>query len=164
MIRALTVALAIFLIARRRLTRDGTILLMLEAFFLVDVTFLNSELFTASLRVGTIANALLMALAFVKVTAIFLGLGISLRDGAFALILIELAMLFVMPGVFKQLASRHGGSLHSGAIYASWWVIGLTPVIATSGRNTTMGVTVEPINGLVISLRALRIASARPWP
>src|SRR5207244_783330 len=104
------IALALFLIVKRRLVRDGTILLMLEAFFLVDVTFLNSELFTASLRVGTIANALLLALAFVKITAIFVGLGISLRDGAFALILIELAMLFVMPGIFKHISSHHGGS------------------------------------------------------
>src|SRR5438093_12615781 len=84
------IALAIFLIAKRRLTRDGTILLMLEAFFLVDVTFLNSELFTASLRVGTIVNAILLLLAIVKVTAIFLGLGISLRVGSFCLILVAL--------------------------------------------------------------------------
>src|SRR5689334_18863840 len=37
----LLIGLALFLIVRRGLWRDGAILLILEAFFLVDVTFLN---------------------------------------------------------------------------------------------------------------------------
>src|SRR2546423_11843710 len=48
----LMIGWAIFLIRKRRLLRDGVILLILEAFFLVDVTFLNAEIFSASLRVG----------------------------------------------------------------------------------------------------------------
>src|SRR5580765_4984854 len=43
----LLIGLAVFLIVHRKLRRDGMILLILEAFFLVDVTFLNSEIFSA---------------------------------------------------------------------------------------------------------------------
>src|SRR4051794_12220898 len=38
------VAIGLYLIARRGLKRDGWMLLVLEAFFLVDVTFLNAEI------------------------------------------------------------------------------------------------------------------------
>ena len=40
----------------------------------------------------------------------------------------------------------------------------VTPVIEISGRNTTMGVMVDPTKGTRISRIALRIASARDWP
>ena len=40
----------------------------------------------------------------------------------------------------------------------------VTPVIEMSGRKTTIGVMVDPINGTRISRIALRIASARDWP
>src|SRR5438552_15522935 len=65
---ALLITLAIFLIAKRRLVRDCTILLMLEAFFLVDVTFLHAELFAASLRIGLVVNSIILVLAIAKVT------------------------------------------------------------------------------------------------
>src|SRR5437868_2046185 len=35
--------------------------------------------------------------------------------------------------------------------------VAVTPVMAISGMKTTIGVTVDPISGTVISLRALRI-------
>ena len=40
----------------------------------------------------------------------------------------------------------------------------VTPVIEISGRNTTIGVIVDPTSGTRISLIALRIASARVCP
>ena len=40
----------------------------------------------------------------------------------------------------------------------------VTPVMEISGRNTTMGVIVEPTSGTRISRMALRMASARDWP
>src|SRR2546423_9092500 len=47
----LLIGLALFLIVKRGLRRDGTLLLVVQAFFLVDVTFLNSEIFAANLRI-----------------------------------------------------------------------------------------------------------------
>ena len=40
----------------------------------------------------------------------------------------------------------------------------VTPVIEMSGKNTTIGVTVEPTRGTRISRMARRIASARDCP
>src|SRR4051812_6475528 len=127
----LLIGLALFLIVKRGLMRDGTILLVLQAFFLVDVTFLNSEIFAADLQTGTIVNSALFVLAIAKVGAIFWGLGISLTSGAFIVTVIELAMLFAMPGVFKKISLSHNGGLPATAVYAAWWVIGVLPVIAT---------------------------------
>src|SRR3954447_9484059 len=42
---AAVIALALYLITRRGLVRDGWILLSIEALFLVDLTFLNAELY-----------------------------------------------------------------------------------------------------------------------
>jgi hypothetical protein len=127
----LLIGLALFLIARRGLRRDGAILLILEAFFLVDVTFLNSEIFSADLKIGLAANGILLAIALFKVAAIFRGLGISLASGAFAVTMIELAMLFTLPGVYKLISLDHNGGLPAMVIYASWWAVGLLPVLAT---------------------------------
>ena len=127
----LLIGLALFLIVKRGLRRDGTILLILEAFFLVDVTFLNSEIFSTSLRAGLLINSILFALAIVKVAAIFSGLGMSLKGGAFATAMIELLVLFAMPGVFKKLSIGSNGSMQAMAIYVAWWAIGCLPVIAT---------------------------------
>ena len=40
----------------------------------------------------------------------------------------------------------------------------VTPVIEISGRNTTIGVSVEPISGTVSSFSALLVASSGPSP
>ena len=40
----------------------------------------------------------------------------------------------------------------------------VTPVIVMSGRNTTIGVSVEPISGTVSSFSALAVASSGPSP
>ena len=45
------IAVAVLLL-RRGLLRDGKILLIVEAFFLVDVAFLSAEVVTADLRVA----------------------------------------------------------------------------------------------------------------
>jgi hypothetical protein len=127
----LMIGWAVFLIRKRRLMRDGVILLILEAFFLVDVTFLNSEIFSANFRIGVIINVMIFALGIAKVLAIFRALGMQISYGAFPLVLIELAMLFAMPGVFKHVSTSRGGALPAAAIYGSWWMIGLIPVLAT---------------------------------
>lgn len=127
----LLIALALFLIVRRGLRRDGTILLFLEAFFLVDVTFLNSEIVQTNLKIGLAINGLLLALAIVKVAVIFRCLGISLAGGVFATAVAELVMLFALPGAFKHIAAGHNASLPALAIYGAWWAIGCLPVIAT---------------------------------
>jgi hypothetical protein len=128
---ALLIGLAVWLIATRDLVRDGAILLGIEAFFLVDTTWLNHEIFTIDLRLGVIVSALLMIAATVKLAAIIIGLRIHHGNGAFVLIATQLAILFAMPGVFRHISAPRHGALPALALYAGWWVVGALPVLAT---------------------------------
>src|SRR5688500_12892121 len=66
---ALLLLLGLFLLVRRRQVRDGMMLLLLEATFLVDAAFLNIEIFAVNFRAGLIVNVVLFALAVAKVYA-----------------------------------------------------------------------------------------------
>jgi len=66
---ALFVGLGLFLIVRRRLERDGRMLLLLEVLFLVDATLLGGETFSADFRTGVTVSVALLMLALVKTEA-----------------------------------------------------------------------------------------------
>ena len=126
----------------RGLKRDATTLLVLEAFFLVDAGFLNSEVFTQSLEVGVIVNLILLVLACVKLSAIFRALGLPLRgNGVFALVIVQLGVLFTMPGICKGAAGR--GSLSPIVLYALWWGVGaliaMAAILLRGGGSFTQG-------------------------
>lgn len=125
----LLIGLGLLLIVRRGIIRDGVMLLFLEALFMVDAAFLNSEVFTLNERIGWIVNALLLAAAIAKVWVIFRVLQVPLRGPVFAFVVMQLALLFAMPGVFKHLAENRNGYLPPLALYLTWWVISLVPVI-----------------------------------
>jgi hypothetical protein len=121
----LLVGLGIFLL-RRGLVRDGVTLLVLEAIFLADCGFLNSEIFTADFTLGLIVNIGLLILAALKLAAIFLGLGLSLRrDPRYALILLQMLFLLAAPGYFRHVVNQHHGVLPPVTIYGVWWLLGL---------------------------------------
>ena len=119
----LLIGLAVFLY-HRGIRRDATMLLIIEAFFLVDAGFLNSEIFTQDLEIGLIVNVLLLVLAAVKVACVFRALHLPLRAEPFALIMLQLAVLMTVPGVFKYVAESRNGALPPLVMYAFWWVIG----------------------------------------
>lgn len=119
----LLVALGLFLIVKRNVRRDGSILLILEAFFLVDVAFLNSELFTISPWVGLAANVAVFLLVLVKLAANFIVLRIPMNSPLIAVIGIELLALFALPGLLKLEATLSGGRLTPLTMYVAWWVI-----------------------------------------
>ena len=60
------VLLAVFLIVKRGLARDAIIILILEAFFLADVGFLDSEIYQHGLKIGLFVSAILMLLTVGK--------------------------------------------------------------------------------------------------
>ncbi|WP_428940243.1 hypothetical protein [Fontivita pretiosa] len=133
------IAVGVFL-ACRGLMRDATTLFVLEAFFLVDAGFLNSEVFSFDLPMGTAVNAALLALAAVKLAMVFRGLGLSIADRRYPLILIQMVLLLAIPGVFKQISIGRNGAVPALAIYGMWWIVGLIPllhVLLTRGADQT---------------------------
>src|SRR5687767_14093277 len=119
----LLIGLAMYLY-QRGVRRDATMLLVIEAFFLVDAGFLNSEIFTQDLEIGLIVNLIVLVLAAVKVACVFRGLHLPLRSGPFALIMLQIIVLTAMPGVFKYVSSSRHGELPAVTMYGIWWVIG----------------------------------------
>jgi hypothetical protein len=124
---ALLIGLAVVLL-QRSIRRDAIMLLLIEAFFLVDVGFLNMEVFAASLRAGLVVNTLVLAAAIVKVMFILRAARAPLNDGRFAFVAAQLAILFAIPGVFAAIARPRDTYLPQLAAYAGWWVAGLLPV------------------------------------
>jgi hypothetical protein len=128
------IALGIFLL-RRGLMRDAMTLLVIEAFFLVDAGFLNSEIFTLNFSAGLIVNAALLILATIKVAAIFRALNISLTDLRYALVLAQMFILLAAPGWFKYFADHHNGALSPSNLYAFWWIVGVIVICCAIAMN-----------------------------
>ena len=124
---ALLIGLATFLL-RRGIKRDAIILLVIEAFFLADVGFLNMEVFLRDVWIGLIVNTLVLAAAVLKVTLVFRAAGVSLIDGRFAFVVIQLGVLFAVPGIFAIVAQPRDQKLPAFAVYAGWWLAGALPV------------------------------------
>ena len=120
---AVLIALALFLIARRGLVRDGWILLGIESLFLVDGTNLNAELFTALPRLGSAVSAACFALAVVKIAVVCRGLRLRVTPATALFGAAQLAVLFALPGLFRLMRSD-GANVSPGRIYAVWWAVG----------------------------------------
>jgi hypothetical protein len=119
---AALIALAWYLIRRRGLVHDGAMLLCVEAFFLVDITFLNAQVVTSNSGLGLALTLLLLALAFAKLSVMALLLDLPRRDGRFAAIALQLVLLFSVPFVFRHFDH---GDLPARFFYAAWWTTGL---------------------------------------
>jgi hypothetical protein len=124
----LLVALAALLIRRPNVRYDAINLLILEAFYMVDVAFLNAEIFSKDFRIGVWTNLAVFALDVLKAAVIFRALRIPVRSEPFFLLIFELLLLLATPGVFKYASDHRGGQLPALAIYGIWWGIALVPV------------------------------------
>lgn len=125
----LLILIGIFL-ARRGLMRDAATLLIVEAFFLADVGFLNSEAFTQDYYGGLVVNLFLLVGAVVKVVLVFWGLGIRLTDPRFCLILSQVLILLALPGYLRRVADNDSlARVSLLAMYAAWWAVGIIPLL-----------------------------------
>jgi len=124
------IGLAIFLM-RRNIRRDALLLLVVEAFFLADVGFLNMEVFATDVKIGLLVNVIVFAAAVMKVALVFNAARIPLKDARFAFVLMQLAVLFAVPGIFGAIAQSHNDFLPALAVYAAWWLVGALPVAYT---------------------------------
>jgi hypothetical protein len=156
----LLVGLALFLLSRR-IIRDGLMLLIVEAFFLIDVTFLNSEIFAADFMTGFWMNLLIFWIAIIKLVVIFQVMRWPLNHAAFPIIGLQLLVLFGFAGFFKKISDLNGGHVHILDLYAAWWVIGIliVPVCTLIGRIRGVTSRIEQHRGLLITLLALPIVS-----
>lgn len=117
----LVIGLALVLV-RRGLERDPRILLLVEAVFLLDGTFLSGEAFAADRWIGSVVSAAILALALAKVFVVSGMLGFT-RDAGFRFLLVELALLFALPGIFSFAAGA--GLVSRTALifpYSTWWI------------------------------------------
>src|SRR5215217_6974140 len=126
---ALLLGLGLFLLARRGVVRDGLVLLFLEALFLVDAAFLNVEVFAINPYVGLVTNAAVYVLALVKLCLVFWGLGLR-PDRTFLFILVQVTLLFLLPGVFAAVSRRADGWLPPPVAYAAWWAVGTVAALS----------------------------------
>jgi len=132
------IGLALFLIRRRGLVRDGWFLLIIQAMFLVDLTNLQSEVFTASLSKGLALNAACYILAITKIAIVVRVLRLRVSAGEFALIASGLLMLFGMSGAFKALSIN--GALDPRILNTAWWIAGaLAAAFAIVPRGFRIG-------------------------
>ena len=126
---AILLGLGLYLLARRGVVRDGLVLLFLEALFLVDAAFLNVEVFAVDLHVGIATNAVVFALAVAKLAVVYLGLGLR-ADRTFWFILLQLTVLFLLPGVFAARTRELDGWLPPGLAYGAWWAVGIVAALS----------------------------------
>ncbi|HEY8750512.1 MAG TPA: hypothetical protein VIM11_21180 [Tepidisphaeraceae bacterium] len=119
---ALLIGLGLYLIRRRGIIRDGRTLLLLQAPFLVDLTFLNAEVGSVSLRTGLLLCICVAGLTAIKVGVLLRGLWGKAPARLFCLVMIELAALVMMPCAFSWF--DHHGGVTGLQCYAWWWVVG----------------------------------------
>jgi hypothetical protein len=123
---AALIGLAAYLVLGRGLRRDGMVLVILEAFFIIDITFLDSELSTQRSWIGISLAIFSFAAAIVKLAVILRILGIRRSAPEFSFVLIQIALILALPIAF----SRHADGVVSPlAFYVAWWIVGLMPAV-----------------------------------
>ena len=127
---AAVLAIALFLVTRRGHIRDGRMLLLLQAFFLVDFTFLNAEIATSAghLSTGILVNAILFILAAVKLGVVLRLLKPNFTSLQFAFVMIQLAVLFATPCLFRWINIHHH-AIGRRDFYLLWWLTALLPAL-----------------------------------
>jgi hypothetical protein len=128
---ACVILLARVLIRFPLVRRDAWIVLFVESLFLTDITFASGVISTVDPWWGLAINGGLLALAAVKVYVILRLLRVQRVARAWAFILFQIATLLAIPIVFKQLSLPNHGRVSPVAVYLTWWVAGLLPVLGT---------------------------------
>jgi hypothetical protein len=147
---AALIGLAIYLVTSRGLVRDGRILLILEAVFLVDAAFLNAEIATLNFKVGLMVNGILFVLAAMKIWLVTRSLYPNYSFDKLAFIWMQLAVLFAIPCTLRGIDKDGVSSL---AMYFAWWMAALLPAMyeLMAGQPHAVG---EPWSRGVAPMRA----------
>jgi hypothetical protein len=136
----LLVGLGAFLVVRSgRASRDGVIVLALEAVFLMDATLLAAECVTASPRVGTAVAVALGALAAIKLAWARRAAPAILTARATALLAAHALFILALPVVATRLAAAR--RFDPITLHALWWTSLLLPLAREALVRTTSGGT-----------------------
>lgn len=151
------IGIAVFLIRRRGLMRDGRMLLVLQAVFLVDVTFLGSEI--VHFGGGPAASIVLFGLTLAKFFIVLAMLRPRLPWHQTVFVVIQLAALFALPNVFHRFDEARISPLH---FYVAWIIVGLLPAVhellAWTNRRP-----VPLVSGAAALSVPVRVYLALPW-
>ena len=128
-------AIGSFLTLARRILRDGRTLLILDAVFLSDITFVNSELLTTNLKVGLGIGLLLFGLSALRIHWITRRMGCPMLLHRYLIILLQLLLIIAMPAYLKRIDT--GISIVPATLYCLWWAIGLTLAATVLADNAT---------------------------
>lgn len=147
----MVIGLASYLSRKRVYYRDAGFLFFLEILLLSDVALSYNELILKSLPIGLVVSALALGLALVKIVLIGRGLGLRITKTGAWMMPALIAMLFILPSVFRQLTWLEW--LREGHFYAAWWVLAALPLVV---------VLTQPWFGRCSS-RDPGLASLRKW-
>ena len=120
------IALGLFLFVRRGLRRDARLLLILQALFMADATFLVSEVASTRALDGAVLSSVLLLLALAKVWVVFRVLRLECSFRTFGIITLQLVLLFTLPILLRHLSSD--GTLPAIPFYGLWWLMFLIPL------------------------------------
>lgn len=123
---ATLIGLAAYLNLRHGHRRDALQLVILEAFFLVDITFLSAEISTRYPWLGPALAVFSLTTAAVKLAAIVFILRIGRSPARIAFILIQIAAILAIPLIFSR---GDNGSVSPLKFFIAWWVVGLMPAV-----------------------------------
>ena len=123
---AAIIGLAAYLVLVRGLRRDGMMLVIVEACFLIDITFLNAEISTQHSWIGPAMALFSFLAAIVKLAIILKILGVRRASAQFIFIMVQIALILALPLAF---AHNTGGNVSPLAFYIAWWIVGLMPAV-----------------------------------
>ena len=163
----LLIGLGAYLLGRAAVPRDGRTVLLLEVLFLVDATYLNSEMALADPWTAPFVAAAHLILAALKLIWIRRVLGPSSRR-SLAVVLAQLAVLFFTPCALSAVHFMDSNALGSGremlplAVYGLWWLVGALPVAflwverAREGTIVSRALLYAPFVSLVLHILSLQ--------
>jgi len=122
---AFLIVTALYIIIKKNVIRDGTILLLIEGFFLADATLMNSVYYLQNIWVGIIINTVSVGLAFLKIYIIIRYLNLSFSKAFYRFISLGLIYLYFFPApIFYGLKQGFDSAV---MLFIIWSAAGLIP-------------------------------------
>ncbi|MFT3786388.1 MAG: hypothetical protein QM770_09500 [Tepidisphaeraceae bacterium] len=144
-----------FLALKRGVLRDATMLLVLDAIFLSDITFALSNLVTAEPATGLAIGLSLAGAGLARVAWVCDRLGYRMSLHRAVLLGAMLLLLPALPWFLKH-ADGTGGQLTPMLMYVVWWALGMLAIGTMTVDAIVAPTTSEPTTRLARRARQLQ--------